>query len=149
MLRIETAGSNAMIAFATSRTLARWVGAASLVFWAAIALVAQEQNALIELSPTYPTDRDVVTFKLSGTWPNGCVPRSPVVSISPGLVQIDTSNPNTVCAQVLSPWALTGTVGKLTPGSYDIVARFSGPGLSSPLELDRKSLTVSDSSLLN
>jgi len=44
---------------------------------------------------------------------------------------------------------LTGTIGKLSPGRYDVIVRFSGPSTSSPVELGRRSLTVADSSLLS
>src|SRR2546426_1442859 len=108
----------------------------------------QAQVALIDLSPPDAADNDVITFKLSGTWSNGCVPQSPVVSISPGIVRIDTTNPGVVCTQAVTSWMLTGTIGKLSPGPYDVIVRFSGPGTSSPVELGRRSLTVADSSLL-
>src|SRR5436309_9839368 len=112
-------------------------------------LFAQAQVALIDLSPPDAADNDVITFNLSGTWSNGCVPQSPVVSVSPGTVRIDTTNPGVVCTQALTPWTLTGTIGKLSPGSYDVVVRFAGLGLISPVELGRRSITVADSSLLN
>ncbi len=46
----------------------------------------QAQVAQIDLSPLDSADSDVITFKLSGIWSNGCVPQSPVVSVSPGTV---------------------------------------------------------------
>src|SRR5262245_32862323 len=112
-------------------------------------LFAQSQVAQINLSPPDAVDNDSVTFKLSGTWPNNCVPQSSTVSVSPGVVRIDTTNPGAVCPQVLTPWMLAGTIGKLLPGRYDVVVRFSGPAASSSVEVGRQTLTVSDSSLLN
>jgi len=108
----------------------------------------QAQVALIDLSPPDAADNDVITFNLSGTWSNGCVPQSPVVSVSPGTVRIDTTNPGVVCTQALTPWTLTGTIGKLSPGSYDVVVRFSGPSMSSPMEVGRRRLTVANSAVL-
>src|SRR5436309_2490035 len=105
-------------------------------------LFAQLQTAQIDLSPADPADNDVITFKLSGTWSNGCIPQSPVVSVSAGTVRIDTTNPGVACTQALTPWMLSGTIGKLSPGRYDVIVRFSGPNLSTPLELGRRSLTV-------
>ena len=112
-------------------------------------LFAQSQVAQIDLSPPDAADNDVITFRLTGTWSNGCVPQSPVVSVSPGTVRIDTTNPGVVCTQAITSWMLTGTIGKLSPGRYDVIVRFSGPSTSSPVELGRRSLTVADSSLLS
>ena len=109
----------------------------------------QIQVAQIDLSPPDAADNDVITFRLAGIWSNGCIPQSPVVSVSPGTVRIDTTNPGVVCTQSLTPWTLTGTIGKLSPGRYDVIVGFSGPSMSSPLELGRRSITVADSSLLN
>src|SRR5205809_1139361 len=109
----------------------------------------QTQVMQIDLSPPDAADNDVITFRLSGTWQDSCAPQSPVVSVSPGTVRIDTTNPGVVCLFSLTPWTLTGTIGKLPPGRYDVVVRFSGPNLNSPLELGRRSLTVADSSLLS
>jgi hypothetical protein len=120
-----------------------------LVCAAAVTLLfGQSQVAQIDLSPADAADSDIVSFKLSGTWPNGCVPHSPVVSVSPGAVRIDTTNPATVCPQVLTPWTIAGTIGKLPAGRYDVVVRFSGSSVSSAIELGRRILTVMDSSLL-
>ncbi|PYS06263.1 MAG: hypothetical protein DMG17_32645, partial [Acidobacteria bacterium] len=59
------------------------------------------------------------------------------------------TNPGVVCTLSLTPWTITGTIGKLSPGRYDVIVGFSGPSMSSPVELGRRSLTVADSSLLN
>src|SRR5438093_2483349 len=109
----------------------------------------QIQVVQIDLSPPDAADSVVITFKLSGTWHDGCIPQSPVVSVSPGTVRIDTTNPGVVCTQSLTPWTLTGTIGKLSPGRYDVIVGFSGPSMSGPVELGRRSVTVADSSLLN
>ncbi|PYR83042.1 MAG: hypothetical protein DMG18_13715, partial [Acidobacteria bacterium] len=52
----------------------------------------QIQVVQIDLSPPDAADNDVITFRLTGIWSNGCVPQSPVVSVSPGTVRIDTTN---------------------------------------------------------
>ena len=109
----------------------------------------QSQMEEIDLRPLDASDADVVTFKIGGIWSNGCVPQSPVISISPGTVRVDTSNPATTCTQALTPWMLSGTIGKLPAGRYDVVVRYSAPAGSNPLELDRRPLTVVNSSLLN
>jgi hypothetical protein len=137
--------------FQISKALMRGWALALMLAWQASVplLLGQLQVAQIDLSPPDAADNDVVTFKLSGTWPDGCVPQSPVVSVSAALLRIDTTNPGTVCTQALTPWTLAGAIGKLSPGRYDIVVRFSGPNASSPVELGRRTLTVADSSLLN
>jgi hypothetical protein len=120
---------------------------AILVSQSAVTLLfSQLQVAQIDLSPPDAADSDTITFKLNGTWPNGCVPQSPVVSVSAGSVRIDTTNPGMVCTQALTPWSMAGVIGKLSPGQYDVIVRFSGPGLSSPAELGRRTLSVADSS---
>src|SRR2546426_7667608 len=57
----------------------------------------QTQVVQIDLSPPDAADNDVITFRLSGTWQDSCAPQSPVVSVSPGTVRIDTTNPGVVC----------------------------------------------------
>jgi hypothetical protein len=112
-------------------------------------LYGQPQLEQMDLRPLDASGADVVTFKIGGIWPDGCVPQSPVISISPGTVRIDTSNPATACPLALTPWALSGTIGKLAAGRYDVVVRYSGAGSTNPVELGRRTLTVADSSLLS
>jgi hypothetical protein len=70
-----------------------------------------------------------------------------MVSVVLGVIRIDTTNPAPVCLQVLTPWTLAGTIGKLSAGRYDVVVRFSGPTGSSSIELGRRTLTVMGSQL--
>jgi hypothetical protein len=120
-----------------------------LAFPATNLLYGQQQVQQFDLRPLDASDADVVTFKIGGVWPDGCVPQSPVISISPGTVRIDTSNPAVVCPAALTPWTLSGTIGKLQAGRYDVIVRFSGAPGTNPVELGRRSLTVADSSLLS
>src|SRR5437867_10902390 len=83
----------------------------------------QSQVAQIDLSPPDAADNDVITFRLTGTWSNGCVPQSPVVSVSPGTVRIDTTNPRVVCTQSVTSWMLTGTIAKLSRRRYAFIVR--------------------------
>jgi hypothetical protein len=120
-----------------------------LLSQAAVSLLfGQQRVAQIDLSPLDAADTDVVTFKLSGIWPDGCVPQSPVVSVSPGAIGIDTTNPAITCTQALTPWTLTGRIGKLPAGRYDVVVRYSGSGVTNPVEIGRRTFTVLDSSLI-
>jgi hypothetical protein len=110
-----------------------------------ISLSAQKLNSQVELSPANPTSNDVITYKLTGTWQNGCVPQSPSVSISTGVVRIHTSNSHAVCTQALTPWTLTGSIGVLASGNYSLIADYSGPSASSTIEIIRKTFSVTPS----
>lgn len=114
-----------------------------------IPLAAQDLSTRIELSPQYPSASDCITFKLSGIWRNGCVPQSPKVSISSAVILIGTSNPGAICTEALTPWTLTGSIGKLAAGNYDLIVQYSGPSIPSTVEIGRKSFTVAESSTLN
>lgn len=118
-------------------------------FLLAVPLWAQEPGVQIELNPPAPSTADNITFKLSGVWRDGCVPQSPVVSITSGLIRIQTSNPAAACLQALTPWTLTGALGKLAAGDYLIVVEYSGASNPSSIEIGRKSLAVVSSSALN
>jgi hypothetical protein len=108
----------------------------------AISIAAQDQTATIELKPSNPTDKDDIVFTLSGVWRNGCVPRSPQVSVASGVIRIETSNPDQVCTQALTPWSLSGSLGVLAAGDYLLTITYSSAGLLQPIEIGRKSFTV-------
>src|SRR5437867_929340 len=112
-------------------------------------LFAQGQSTDIELSPPNPTPNDSITYRISGVWSNGCVPQSPQVSISPATIRIETSNPGVFCTQAITRWTLTGSIGKLAAGEYELIVTFSGPSGSSKIEIGRTSFTVGGSSVLN
>ena len=118
-------------------------------FLFAVPLYAQQPLVVIELNPPAPTTADDITYKLSGTWGDACVPQLPAVSITSGVIRIRTSNSAGGCIQVLTPWVLTGTLGKLVAGDYLIVVEYSGAGSPSSSEIGRKSLTVVSSSAHN
>jgi hypothetical protein len=110
---------------------------------------AQDPNPQIVLSPANPTSNDSITFVLSGVWHNGCVPQSPRVSVSAAAVRIETSNPGSACVEALTPWTLSGPIGKLAPGDYSLIVVCSGPTVPATVEILRKSLSVAPSSLFN
>ena len=117
-------------------------------FLIAAPLAGQDRSALIELNPPNATPNDTITYKLSGAWPNGCVPQSPQVSISPASIRIETSNPNMICTQAVTPWTLAGSIGKLATGEHQLTVTFSGPS-GPPVEIGRKAFSVTDSSAVN
>src|SRR5262249_29701949 len=106
------------------------------------------QSAIVNVKPLDASDKDVVTFTLNGTWPNSCVPLSYSVTVSSNSILLQTTNPATICSQVLTPWTLSGTVGKLEAGRYTLIVQFSTAGGGST-ELGRRTLTVMNSSLMN
>jgi len=110
---------------------------------------AQALNAQLEISPQNPTSNDLVTFRLNGTWLNGCVPQSPKVSISGAEIRIATSNPGSICTQALTAWALSGSIGLLAPGDYNLVVAYSGPSVPATVEIARGFSSVSPSLLEN
>jgi hypothetical protein len=109
---------------------------------------AQGTGIQIDLSPANPTAADGISYKLSGTWPNGCTPQSPQTTFSGSTVQIQTSNPAPVCTQVVTPWALAGPVGKLAAGAYELVVTYTGAS-SSAIEVGRKPFLVTGSTAAN
>ncbi len=130
----------------SKRTLVMLLSACFII---GVSVVAQDQSTQIELSPPNPTPNDDIIYRVFGIWSNGCVPQSPRVLISPGTISIETSNPGMVCTQALTPWSLTGSIGRLAAGEYQIVITYSGGGSPSKLEIGRKSFTVAGSSILN
>jgi hypothetical protein len=108
----------------------------------------QGTGVQIDLSPANPTSADSISYKLSGTWPDSCTPQSPQTSISGSTVQIQTSNPSPACTQVLTTWALSGSIGKLAAGTHDLVVRYTGAA-SPAREVGRSSFLVTGSAAPN
>src|SRR5206468_12246838 len=59
--------------------------------------------AQIDLSPPDAADNDVITFRLTGIWSNGCLPQSPLVSVASGTGRIDRRNTGVVCTLSHTP----------------------------------------------
>lgn len=109
-----------------------------------IPLLAQGTGTQIELTPSNPTAADNISYKISGVWANGCIPQNPQVSLSGSLVRIGTSNPSQTCTQALTPWALSGSIGILAAGAYDLIIEYTGAGSPAPVtEIARMSFPVS------
>jgi uncharacterized protein (TIGR03437 family) len=97
-------------------------------------------TADIEIIPPNPTTNDNISVKISGTFPNTCIPTNPQVSRSGNEITISTSNPGQACAQRATPWSHTVNLGQLAAGNYLIIVTYHAPNVS--LELGRKSFTV-------
>ncbi|HEY3127833.1 MAG TPA: hypothetical protein VGL91_00095 [Acidobacteriota bacterium] len=115
--------------------------AATLVLLLMLVLHAQTTATQVEIVPTEPTASDSISIKLSGTWPNGCVPKNPQLSVSGQSIRIDTSNPGEICTDALTPWSLTVLVGRLAASSYEVVVNYSSPSQKS-FEVVRKTFSV-------
>jgi uncharacterized repeat protein (TIGR01451 family) len=99
-------------------------------------------TAQIDVSPASPTTSDTISVRLSGVWPDGCVPRDPRVRITGSEVRIDTvgAPPDVACLLVLSPWELTVAVGQRPAGTSRVVVIHSSQ--DEWLELGRKAFDV-------
>lgn len=99
-------------------------------------------TAEIEIDPASPTTTGTVAIRLSGVWPDSCVPHDPRVRVTGSEVRVDTAGapPGSLCATVLTPWQLTVVVGPLPAGSYRVVVVNVSHGR--PLDLGRKAFEV-------
>src|SRR5262249_8997071 len=97
-------------------------------------------RADIEILPSTPTTDDNIRIKISGTWPNSCVPVNPQLKIEGSTIRIGTNIGDLVCLQVLTRWEHIVTVGKLEARTYDVVVTANQLGNVSVI--GRKSLVV-------
>lgn len=97
--------------------------AVCLVGLTALARVATAQTEII---PSNPKPSDEISIRLSGTWSNACVPESPRVWLAGNRVRISTSSSRGSCAEVLTPWKMTVSIGKLPTGLYDVTVTCDG-----------------------
>ena len=101
---------------------------AGVMLLMSVAVLAQAgRTAQIEIQPANPTAGDNITIRLSGTWPNACVPQNPQVTVAGNRILIQTSNPGEVCGQALTPWSLTVPIGQLPAGVYEVVVTYRSP----------------------
>jgi len=87
-------------------------------------------EAEIEILPSGPTEADDVAVRISGTWPDSCVPMNPQLSISAASIRIDTANFGEICLDAPTPWSETVSIGRLEAGDYEVIvanAMIPGP----------------------
>ena len=80
----------------------------------------------MSVNPPNPTVDDVVTITLSGEWPDSCVPNDSQLDPPAGaLLYFDLVwgyPPETLCADVITPWERAETAGPLPVGTYGVYA---------------------------
>ncbi len=92
-------------------------------------------NATVATVPADPAPGDEIVLKLSGQWPDGCIPetgRTKLTTSGTKLhVNFNYSGIAGPCTAAVTPWALDVPVGPLAAGAYTVeVTRtrtFSGP----------------------
>jgi len=87
------------------------------------------QPSGVEIVPEYPTSCDVVVITLSGGWGNSCIPNASAISVEGNDIYFDVIwdyPPGIICADVITSWERTRSVGPLAPGTYTLYARLVG-----------------------
>ncbi|MEP7338398.1 MAG: hypothetical protein ABI977_11740 [Acidobacteriota bacterium] len=122
------------------RSIGRALSFIGLLLMMPVFASAQVGVAQVEIIPSAPTPQDSVAIKLSGEWPEGCVPRDPSVTVSNNQIRISTIRPAGACTAAITPFTLNVPVGRLAAGIYDVVAVHLVAGVAR--EYGRKSFTV-------
>jgi hypothetical protein len=81
--------------------------------------------------PDKPTTNDPVIIRIGGVWPNACIPQNPQVTLAGNQIRIATSSLGQNCAQVLTRFDITASVGRLAAGSYLVTATHNGQSIGS------------------
>lgn len=78
----------------------------------------------VATAPASPAPGDIVVLKLSGQWPDGCVPEAARTSlVQEGTllrVTFNYSGYSASCTAVITPWSLDVSAGELAAGSYTV-----------------------------
>lgn len=102
-------------------------------------------NVTVATVPAAPAPGDPIVLKLSGQWPDACVPTSARTSFTRAgaklQVLFDYSGFSGACATVVSPWAIDVPVGSLAEGTYTVEV-FRSRTLMSPELIGSGSFTV-------
>jgi len=80
----------------------------------------------LTVQPANPTTADPVVLKLSGEWPDSCIPNDshawPPVGWQIPFDLIWDYPPDVFCADVITPWSRAETLAPLAAGTYDVWA---------------------------
>src|SRR5687768_7181957 len=101
---------------------------AFLLLFAAAPLRAGNDGVEIRIDPPAPTSRTPLTATISGLWGDGCLPRSPVVSVGGGTIRISFSvsqHPCPILPIVPVQWRETAFIGPVAPGTLEVEAVIS------------------------
>ena len=81
-------------------------------------------SATVATAPASPAPNDTVILKLSGQWPDGCVPEASRTTLAQEgsllSVTFNYSGLTGPCTAAVTPWSLDVNAGKLAGGSYTV-----------------------------
>ncbi len=78
------------------------------------------------IEPANPTSSDVVTITVWGQWPDSCVPHGSSARLEGNNIYLNVIwEPGRICADVISGWSETQSIGPLSPGIYTMYAGLS------------------------
>jgi hypothetical protein len=103
-----------------------------ILLWGAVALAEDVGSAAIEVLPPRPTPNDFIMVRLSGTWPDSCVPQVMQTSSTGNEIRIEMSSVSGACLTVLRSWEQQVSIGQLAAGLYEIIVRYTPPAPTKP-----------------
>jgi len=81
-------------------------------------------TVVVATAPSSPAPGDTVVLKLSGQWPDGCVPEASRTKLTQQgtllRVNFNYSGYSGPCTAVVTPWKLDVSAGELAAGSYTV-----------------------------
>jgi len=80
------------------------------------------------IEPAHPTSSDVVTITIGGDWPDSCAPYDSSIRMEGQSIYFDVAvgGGRRGCADVITAWSQTKTLGPLSPGTYTVYAGLLG-----------------------
>ena len=93
--------------------------------------------SLLNVTPARPTVTDEIEVVMAGGCTDGCIPHSPRVRVTAGVVTIELQSSGG-CVLVPTPWGERVSVGRIPAGTYTLVVRHNAT------ELTRRELVVRD-----
>jgi len=114
---------------------------ARILFLLVLATAAAAEPYRFE--PPAPTSATSVLLKVNTTWPDGCLPQSPVVTRSGKNVDVRWASPFAFgCITVITPWRTEVPLGLFEPGTYEVTLRVET--LLTETKLATKTLVVGE-----
>ena len=75
----------------------------------------------VNVTPSNFGPGDLVRFEYDGLSTDGNLPRDPVATINGNTIQVVATKPNQIVPQVISPYELELSLGRLDPGQYTLI----------------------------